>query len=131
MSPANDNKEIVKGASFYEEWQAFDGTPSKSRPTDADIQADITAAVLVPRNLTGVTVLAKLSKAEDGTNPIITFASGVSDAVNGKFYISLTPANTAAMSGWTRAFYSVKLTYPSGTVEIPVEGAVVLNKVTV
>ena len=52
------NLEIKKGATFRHKIRVLDGTPLGKIVTVASIAQDITAGVLIPRNLIGCTFVA-------------------------------------------------------------------------
>lgn len=107
MLPGIKNIAINKKATFSQEFQVLNGTPSKANPTAADIAADITSGALVPQNLTSSVISAKIAP-KAGATPIISFTTGITDAVHGKFRISLTAAQTAALN-YSEAVYDVRI----------------------
>jgi hypothetical protein len=81
----------------------------------------------VPVDLTGCTGLVRL-KADVNADPVLltpTFA--LVDAADGRFTFS-APASETALLSPGKAYYAVRITYPSGTVEDVIEGEVIISR---
>lgn len=127
MAAGKRNIIIEKKATFNKTDAVYSGKPSKLNPTPADIALDITNAVLVPVNLTGATISAKLKRNINDTTPVIGFTTAIVDAANGKYSFSLTAAQTASLSIDT-GVYDVLITLASGQVIKVVEGNVRVDR---
>lgn len=127
MSAGKRNIIIEKKATFNKTDVLYSGKPSKLNPTPADIALDIENDVLVPVNLTGATVVAKMKKNIGDSTPVITFTTSIVDAVNGKYSFSLTAAQTASLSVDT-GVYDVLITLASNQVIKVVEGNVRVDR---
>lgn len=123
MAAGKYNIVIDKKTSFNKTQGHYSGTPSKLNPTEADLEKDITDGVLVPVNLTGCTLVAKMKKRIQDTAVVITFTTNIVDAVNGIWSFSLTNTQTANLAV-DSGVYDVLLTYPSGFVDKIMEGNV-------
>ncbi len=85
-------------------------------------------ATPVAVNLTGCSVKSQIRVKEDKTSQLLAeFTTSITDAVNGKFKLTLTPTQTAALS-FKVAYYDIQVTFTDGSIITPIEGRVVLNK---
>ena len=83
---------------------------------------DCTAADNSALNLTGYTVAAQLRKTYDSTTKT-DFTAIIANATTGRLQISLTPAQTGALSAG-RYVYDVEITDGNGIITRVVEGQV-------
>lgn len=80
----------------------------------------------VALNLTGVTGEVQL-RNEDTLALVLTPTFALVDAAAGKFKWSSPPADTTALSAG-RAAYSVRLTWPDGTIRTILDGTVTIRR---
>ena len=83
---------------------------------------DCTSSDNTPLNLNGYTVAAQLRKTYDSTTKT-DFTAIIANAATGRLQISLTPAQTGALSAG-RYVYDVEITDSSGIITRVVEGQV-------
>ena len=97
-----------------------------------DAGADFTTTVTVTDstgsalNLTGYTHAAQIRKSYDSTSATVAFTTTTTDASNGKFTLSLTNTQTAAIPHG-RYVYDAVITASGGTKTRVVEGIVTVN----
>lgn len=127
MAAGKMNIIIQKKATFNKTLVLYSGTPTKLNPTPADIQLDIDNDVLVPIDLTGATITAKMKKNIGDSTSLITFTTSIVDAVAGKWSFSLSAAQTASIAV-DNGVYDVLVTYPSTVVDKILEGNVRIDR---
>lgn len=107
--PARWNITVRKGRDFVEQYdfQNDDGTPM---------------------DLTGYTVKAEMREAPSLDSPlIVAFSVSIPTPANGQVTLSLTDIQTAALGSYSKAYYDIMLTDPSGIDETYVEGTVAIK----
>lgn len=77
-------------------------------------------------DLTGATIASMIREQYTDLTPIATFTCTIVDAVAGKFNISLTPAQTSAITV-QRGVYDIEITYLSGIKDRILQGNVVIS----
>ena len=97
-----------------------------------DAGADFTTTVTVTDstgsalNLTGYTHAAQIRKSYDSTSATVAFTTATTDASGGKFTLSLTNTQTAAIPHG-RYVYDAVITSGAGSKTRVVEGIVTIN----
>lgn len=98
-----------------------------------DAGADFTTTVTVTDstgsalNLTGYTHAAQIRKSYDSTSATVAFTTATTDASNGKFTLSLTNTQTAAIPHGRYVYDAVITQTSGGTKTRVVEGIVTVN----
>jgi len=80
-----------------------------------------------PINITGCTAAAQIREQYTDVSPSATFLCEINNGVNGQIQISLTAAQTAALT-IERGVYDIELTYPNGVKDRILQGNVVISK---
>lgn len=81
----------------------------------------------VPIDLTGANIVSKIKVKETDENSVLDFTGTVIDAANGKFRISLTPAQTGQIS-WSSGVFDVLITLSTGETFKYITGKVNVSK---
>lgn len=115
MAAAKHNIIIEKKATFTKDFQLFSTYLGKDNVGNVAI------------NLTGATVACKIKKKITDSAAVITMDTAIVNALQGRFRISLSAAQTASLS-FDTGVYDILVTFPSGTVEKFIEGTVVLDR---
>jgi hypothetical protein len=123
MAAGKRNIVIEKKATFRQVDVLYSGTPTKLNPTAADVAQDVADDVLVPVDLTGATVSAKVKRQASDASPVIAMTAAVTDAAGGEYTLSLTASQTASLA-ISQGVYDVLVTFPSGEALKVIEGTV-------
>lgn len=115
MSAGKYNIEVEKKATFSKTLQLFSTYISAGNVDN------------VPLNLTGATITAAIKRSINDAAIKIAFTCTIVDAALGKFNISLSAAQTAALD-IDKGVWDVRIVFPSGAAERPVEGTVAVSK---
>lgn len=78
-------------------------------------------------NITGCTAAAQIRQQYSDPTPAAQFTCVIPVGTDGVIRISLTPAQTAAIT-FDRGVYDLELTYPSGVKDRILQGNVVISK---
>lgn len=81
----------------------------------------------LPLNLTGCTAAAEIRATYIDSVPAATFTTYIGLGTDGKIQLSLTPAQTSAIT-IERGVYDLELTYPGGVKDRIIQGNVVISK---
>lgn len=112
MTPVKLDLNIYKGSTYRKGFQW------KVQSTNA------------PMNLTECSIKMQVRPCKGSTTVLLEASTAnskivLTDAVNGKWQIDLSPTDTAALS-FTKAEYDIDITFPSTDVFTPVAGVVTL-----
>lgn len=118
MEAGKQNLVINKKASFKFDFYVLDNYDPKY-PVDAAQQT--------PVDLTGCTIQAKAKAKITDTANLFSFTGTIPTPLKGHCRLTLTAAQTAAMS-WTNGVWDVFVTFPNGDVVKYLEGNLVLDK---
>ena len=118
MQAGKQNLLINKKASFKFDFYVLNAY-NKALPVD-DVGQDAI-------DLTGCTIAAKAKKNINDTTNLFTFTATIPEPTKGHCSLSLTAAQTSAMS-WEKGVWDAFITFPSGDVIKYIEGNITLDK---
>jgi hypothetical protein len=110
MTPVKLDLKIYKGSTYRKGFQW------KIQSTNA------------PMNLVGCSIKMQVKACRGDTAVLLECSTSngkilLTDAINGKWQITLSPSDTAALT-FTKAVYDLDITFPSTDVFTPIEGVI-------
>lgn len=123
MYPGKYNLKVIKGDAITRVFTIYDGSPTGNIVTLQSARANIAAGILVPRNLTGSTIEAKMS---DGKTTVVLTAAIV-NAAGGVVSIFYAGTQTSSIA-WSKGTWYLRMIYPGVIPKVEIEGTVNVTK---